>query len=109
MFGFGKRSNRRDISPQELASMLAAGEAVVVDVREPEEFVAGHIPGAVNLPLSHFSARLLPDTGDRQIVLSCAGGVRSAKALGLCEGTGVDCHLAGGFGAWTRAGLSVEG
>jgi rhodanese-related sulfurtransferase len=75
-----------------------------------DEFAAGHIPGAINLPLSAFRASQLPDPDGKLLVLSCAAGRRSAMALEKCAAAnaGVDTHLAGGFGAWTAAGLTVE-
>lgn len=103
-------SNHKEISAPELAALLRDGKAQVVDVREPEEFAAGHIPGAVNLPLSAFAASDLPVASDRVLILNCQGGKRSAMALDRCavaEAT-VDTHLAGGFGAWQSAGFPVE-
>ena len=90
--------------------MLRAGDAVVVDVREVAEFAAGHIPGAVNMPLSTFEPSELPHPAGKKLILTCLGGKRSAMALdkcGLAE-TAVDTHLAGGFGAWQAARLPVE-
>lgn len=111
MFGLVTNQGRhREITPGQLASLLQAGTALVVDVRESDEFAAGHIPGAINLPLSGFRASQLPDSGGRQIVLNCAAGRRSAMALDKCARAQaeVDTHLAGGFGAWRAAGLAVE-
>jgi len=115
MFGFGKSarpltSGIRDIPPAALAPMVERGAVLVVDVREPHEFAAGHIPGAINLPLSGFSADQLPDPDGRPLVLNCAAGGRSAKALAHCDAAqaAVDGHLAGGMGAWMAAGLPVE-
>ncbi|MFC3175310.1 rhodanese-like domain-containing protein [Novosphingobium bradum] len=110
VFGFSKDGAHRQVSAQELAAMLDAGEAMVVDVREADEFTAGHIPGAVNLPLSRFQVSLLPDPQGRRLVLNCLGGKRSGMALDQCSTAQVlvDTHLAGGFGAWTGAGLPVE-
>lgn len=108
---FGRREKSpREIDARQLAAMLDAGEAVVVDVREADEFAAGHVPGAVNLPLSAFSPEALPDAGDRLVVLNCLGGKRSGMALEKCAAAQaqVDTHLAGGFNAWTEAGLPVE-
>lgn len=110
MFGLTRKPAHKEVNAQELSAMLRDGAALVVDVREPGEFAGGHIPGAVNLPLSRFSPAALPDPGDKTLVLSCAGGKRSAMALSQCaaaEAT-VDTHLAGGFGAWRMAGLPVE-
>lgn len=109
MFGFGK-SPHKELTAPELAAMLRKGTALVVDVREPDEFAAGHIPGAVNMPLSSFQPSRLPDAGDRLLVLNCAAGRRSAMALEKCSAARaeIDTHLAGGFGAWRAAGLPVE-
>ena len=109
IFGSGRKQHR-EITPRQLDSMLRQDRALVVDVREADEFAAGHIPGAINLPLSGFRASQLPDPGERLLVLNCAAGRRSAMALDKCAAAraGVDTHLAGGFGAWTAAGLAVE-
>ena len=108
MFGFGKRKPIREMSAGELHTLVADRKALVVDVREPGEFAGGHVPGAINLPLSRFDPGQLLAAGDKTIVLNCAGGIRSAKALRMCEDIPVDTHLAGGMGAWNRAGLPVE-
>ena len=74
----------REVTPNELQAMIADGTALVVDVREADEFASGHIAGAVNLPLSRFDPAALPDPGGRTLVLNCAGGKRSAMALSKC-------------------------
>jgi len=109
MFGFGKRTARRDLDPRELKAMIDAGEALVVDVREPEEFAAGHIAGAVNQPLSRFDPTRLPAANGKTLVLNCAGGRRSATAVEQCAtaGVAVNTHLTGGIGAWKAANLPV--
>lgn len=109
VFGFGRKEHR-EITPQQLAEQLRAGAALVVDVREVEEYAQGHIPGAVNLPLSTFQPSALPDPAGRTLVLNCLGGKRSAMALDKCRAAqeAVDTHLAGGFTAWAAAGLPVE-
>lgn len=107
MFGFGNRKPIKEIAPGQLHDLIVDGKAVVVDVREPGEFARGHLPGAVNLPLSRFAASRLPDGKGKAIILACAGGVRSAKALQKCE-LPVDTHLRGGLGAWMQAGLPIE-
>ena len=108
-FGFGK-PKYPELTAQELDAMLRADAAVVVDVREVDEFAAGHIPGAINMPLSTFQPSRLPDTAGKKMVLTCLGGKRSAMALDKCgvAEAAVDTHLAGGFGAWQSAGLPVE-
>lgn len=109
MLGFGKSKNHNELEPKVLAAMLADGAAVLVDVREPDEYAAGHIAGAINLPLSRFSPDQLPETPGKTVVLQCAGGKRSGMALDRCAeaGAAVDTHLAGGIGAWKAAGLPV--
>jgi len=108
MFGLGKKTHR-EIGPAELHAMLASDSALLIDVREPDEFAAGHIRGALNLPLSTFSPRNVPDAGGRTVVLQCAGGKRSGMALNRCAvaGAAIDTHLAGGIGAWRAAGYEV--
>lgn len=101
--------NPRDIDPQSLAQMLDRGEALLVDVREPDEFRADHIAGAINLPLSRFDPSQLPQGHGRKLILNCAAGGRSGKALAACDSAraAVDGHLAGGIGAWRAAGLPL--
>ncbi len=102
-------TNPNDLPVATVAALVERGEALVVDVREPQEFAAGHIPGALNLPLIGFSPDQLPDPGGRRLVLNCAAGARSARALAACEAAraSVDGHLAGGIGAWKAAGLPL--
>lgn len=110
VFGFGKtRPQHREITATDLAAMIEANRALVIDVREVDEFAAGHIPGAVNMPLSTFQPSRLPDAGGRTMVLNCLGGKRSGMALDKCQAAqaAVDAHLAGGFNAWQAAGLPV--
>ncbi|MFM2372176.1 MAG: hypothetical protein RIS85_1898 [Pseudomonadota bacterium] len=113
VFGFGKGaggSPHIEISATELDAMVRSGKALIVDVRERDEFAAGHIPGAINMPLSSFHPSGLPDAKGKTVVLNCLGGKRSGMALDKCSvaQAAVDTHLAGGFGAWQSAGLPVE-
>ena len=110
VFGFGK-PRHAEIGANELAALLDDGKALVVDVREADEFAAGHILGAINMPLSGFSPRNIPDPKGRTVVLQCAGGKRSGQALDQCAAaqSAIDTHLAGGIGAWKDAGFPVVG
>lgn len=109
MNGLGGKAHA-EIDVRQLAAMMGDGKALVVDVREPDEFAAGHIPGAVNLPLSVFDPAAVPQPAGRTVVLNCLGGKRSGMALDQCAmaQAAIDTHLAGGFKAWADAGLPVE-
>lgn len=97
----------QDWTPQQLKAALEAREILLIDVREPAEFAAERIHGALNFPLSTFDADALPPAGDKLIVFQCGSGKRSATAIAAClkAGHGIDSHLAGGIGAWKAAGL----
>lgn len=102
---FGPKT--KDLTPQQVKTALDAQDVVLIDVREPAEFAAERIQGAVNVPLSTFDPTALPAAGDKTIVLQCAGGKRSAMAVDQCRkaNQAVDTHLAGGLMAWKAAGL----
>lgn len=97
-----------DLTREDVKAGLASGKIVLVDVREPHEFEAGHIPGSVSMPLSRFDAAALPR--DARIVFSCAAGVRSMQAamVARSEGVAVDAHYRGGFKDWAMSGEPVE-
>ncbi len=88
---------------------LARGTLLLIDVREPLEFVEARIPGALLFPLSTFDARNLPDAGGKQIVFSCRSGHRSITAFTQANAGGIAAHghLEGGIRAWIAAGLEV--
>lgn len=88
---------------------LRDGEAVLVDVREAEEYLEERIPGAMTLPLSRFDATALPQAPGKKTVLVCFVGGRSARAAELLFAAGHNqaFHLDGGLFAWKEAGLST--
>ncbi len=94
-------------TPQQTADALTKGEIILVDVREPGEYENERIPGALLLPLSTFDPAALPVGQGRAVVLHCAAGGRSARALEACQAAGVDVttHVVGGLGGWKEAGL----
>jgi rhodanese-related sulfurtransferase len=104
MFGAPKT---KDLTPLLVQAALDAHEILLVDVREPAEFAAERIHGALNFPLSTFDPGALPQAGDRLMVLQCGSGKRSAMAIEQCRKAGhaIDSHLAGGIMAWKAAGL----
>lgn len=97
----------QDLTPQQVKAALDAREILLIDVREPAEFAAERIDGALNLPLSTFNPTALPDGCGKTIVLQCAGGKRSAMAVDQCRqaNQAIETHLAGGLAAWKAAGL----
>ena len=95
-----------DLDRETVKSGLAAGAFTLVDVREPHEFAAGHIPGSVSMPLSAFDPNELPEG---RVVFSCAAGIRSARAAEFAQAYGRDIreHYKGGFKDWIEAGEPV--
>jgi rhodanese-related sulfurtransferase len=102
-------SDPADLDLDTFAKAVAAGEVTVVDVREPHEFAAGHIPDAVNLPLSRFDPRDLPPATVKPVVLHCQSGGRSRKALNEARAAGRDDvkHYPGGMAQWRANGGDV--
>ena len=97
-----------DLDREAIKQGLREGSFVLVDVREPHEFAAGHIPGAVSHPLSSFDPTALPE--DKRIVFSCAAGVGSVRAIEFAQAAGRDIreHYKGGFKDWAASGEPVE-
>jgi len=104
MFGAPKTN---DLTPQQVKAALDAQQILLIDVREPDEFAAEKIAGAINLPLSTFNPADIPKADGRTVVLQCAGGKRSAMAVDKCRkaDAAIDTHLAGGLAAWKASGL----
>ncbi len=85
-----------------------ADGAFVLDVREPAEYVAGHVPGAVGVPMAFVHARMREVSSDRPVYVICASGNRSYTAAGWLRGSGVDAiSVTAGTGGWIRAGHPV--
>ena len=83
-------------------------QLVILDVRQPHEWRAGHIDGARHLPLTQLPRRLRDLDRHTPIVVVCRSGHRSAIAATLLRALGVDAHsLDGGVHAWTAAGLPL--
>ncbi|TIX51076.1 rhodanese-like domain-containing protein [Alteraurantiacibacter aquimixticola] len=97
------------ISAVDLAAMLKAGEAILVDVRTPEEFAEMRLAGALNAPLSTFDPASIPMEVGRTTILMCRSSRRSGEAATkLAEHIGGTVrHLEGGILAWEEAGLET--
>jgi rhodanese-related sulfurtransferase len=101
------------VSPSQATQLINREDALVIDVREPGEYGAGHILGAKNVPLSRVDTGGADTAGkrkDRPVILYCDSGNRSAKAAAVLRGQGYTrvLNLSGGIGAWQQAGLPVE-
>lgn len=101
-----------EVAPADLQSRLSGGEQIVViDVREPEEFARGKIPGAYTIPRGVLEMQVdgrLPR--ESTVVLYCGAGGRSALAAKSLADMGYEnvVNLQGGWGAWVNSGLPVE-
>jgi len=101
------RSSPREVGHADLQKALLDGSVTIVDVREPHEFAAGHIPSAINLPLSRFHPDQLP--AGKPPVLICQAGARSARALdqALAAGASEVRHYPGGMSGWRANGGEI--
>jgi rhodanese-related sulfurtransferase len=105
----GAKKNITEISPQDAAAKLKSGEAVIVDVRERDEWDKEHIPGAIHLSRGTIELDIeekVPDS-NAMIITHCGGGGRSALAAENLQKMGYKNvrSMAGGFKAWKGAGL----
>ena len=99
------------IAASELSARRASSAApVVIDVRTPEEYAAGHIPGALNIPFDQVAQRISEVDAPHGVALYCMVGPRARKgeAALLSAGYTSVLHLEGGLAGWQAAGLPVE-
>lgn len=108
--GHALRGYRR-ASPTEATQLMNRENAVVVDVREDNEFKQGHILGAVHVPLGFLDKRIndLEQYKDRPVIVSCRSGQRSARAASVLKKHGFESvyNLEGGLQAWQNASMPV--
>jgi rhodanese-related sulfurtransferase len=96
------------VSVHELKAVLTEG-LCLIDVREPEEFAEGHVPGARLVPLATVPAEADGLPTDRPVYVICQAGGRSARAVAYLAQRGVDArNVEGGTGDWRAAGYPVE-
>jgi len=97
----------RLVTPQDAENRVRRGEAVLVDVRGPDEFATGHAAGALCLPLPDLERRVGELPTDRTLLVTCQSGGRSAIAATRLRALGMGdvWDVQGGFNAWRRAGL----
>lgn len=97
----------REVDIDSFAAAWSAG-ALALDVREPEEYGAGHVPGAWPAPLSGLAAGLPRLPAGREVYVICASGNRSLRAADRLAAAGVDARsVAGGTRGWIGAGRAV--
>ncbi|HEY3073925.1 MAG TPA: rhodanese-like domain-containing protein [Burkholderiales bacterium] len=100
------------VNPTQATQLINREDALVVDVRDPGEFAAGHVLGAKNLPLARLESpgADLAKRKDRPVIVYCDGGERAAKAAAALKRQGFTrvVNLSGGISAWQQAGLPVE-
>ena len=101
----------KEATPQQVADLLRSGDVQLADVRETDEWNAGHLPGAVHVPksfLEQWAEDRIPDKG-KTTVLYCAGGVRSAMAADTLAKLGYTnvISMSGGFNRWKDSGFQT--
>ena len=100
------------VSQEALLERQAKGDATayVLDVRSPEEYAAGHVPGAVNIPYDQVASRLAEVPKDKDVVLYCKSGRRAGIAAEALADQGYTRlqHLEGDIVAWVEKGRPVE-
>src|SRR3954463_4828525 len=103
---------RPGVAPGAAVQMINREKAVVVDVGEADEFAAGHVVGARNVPVANFEQRLPEVVKNKTVplILVCATGARANRCLAKAKSLGYDkaVVLAGGLRAWKEANLPVE-
>ena len=101
----------QDVEATVLKTWLERGEALLIDVREPPEYAAEHIPDATLLPLSTFDPARVPQEAGKKVVLHCVMGMRSAQAGQklLDAGFTTVYNFRGGVQAWKDAGYATAG
>ena len=100
------------VSPAEAVQLINREKAVVIDVGEPQEFAAGHVIGARNVPFGQLEDKLagLVKNKATPVIMVCPVGVRAARAAGLARKLGFEQAraISGGLKAWRDASLPVE-
>ncbi|WP_439557155.1 MBL fold metallo-hydrolase, partial [Dyadobacter sp.] len=97
------------ISAGEFESDFADGALEIIDVRKPDEFNAGHIEGAKNLPLDYINDLMEEFPRDQKLYIHCAGGYRSMIAASILKSRGIDdvVNIEGGYGAVSKTNVPV--
>ena len=98
-----------DVTLDDFAAAHSTGAAQVIDVREPAEYTAGHVPGAASIPMGQLPDRLAEIDRSKPVFLICQSGGRSAAMTDVLLHHGFDAHtVTGGTAAWTKAGRPIN-
>lgn len=101
-------ANRKFVTPREVFDLVNQDSVQLIDVRSHGEYLAGHVPGALNVPLEQIEARLDDVHNEREVILICQSGNRAQMACELIAHAGKDLTiLEGGTSAWQEAGFPV--
>ncbi len=101
-----RRSKTDEVSPQDAVGLREKG-AVLIDVREDDEWAAGHAPDAIHVPLARVGETAARFAA-QEVLTVCRSGGRSAKAAETLARAGIKTHnVAGGMTSWAAAGLPV--
>lgn len=107
----GKMSGALSADTNQTVQLINHQDALVLDVREANEFASGHIANARHIPLGQLATSLKPleKHKDKTIVVNCQSGTRSAMACGVLRKNGFSqvYNLKGGIKAWEQAGLPM--
>lgn len=97
------------ITAGDAATLLDDGKAILIDIRESDEFAREHVPGAHHVPLSGFDGADFPDDRDKVAIFHCASGARTAEAAPHILGTAFAevYQLDQGLAGWKKAGLKT--
>ncbi len=96
-----------EVALEQFAAVLADG-ATVIDVREPSEYLGGHVPGAALMPMSQLTSRLDELDRSRPVYVICQSGNRSGAMSDFLVRAGFDARsVAGGTSGWTASGRPV--
>ena len=98
------------ITPKAANQMIDEGNTQVIDVRNPDEFATGHIPGAELIPVDDLFSRIDELNKDKRLIFVCSVGVRSALACEMAAAFDHDdlYNIEGGTGAWVESDYSIE-
>lgn len=107
-----RRSGAKDVSAGDATLLINRENALVLDVRAPGEFAAGHLPEAINIPADKLAERIgeLEKYKGRPLIVNCQTGMRSGSACGTLRKNGFAqvFNLAGGIGEWQKAGMPLR-